>query len=124
MPKIKFSGSSDDNFQIDGAIHDEIGCYDSKVVLLIKNPDGECLRVVGEYGTGDVGCWMIGLQPLEGGQGFPSWDVEFSTASNKYSYVLSLDVPPATTITQLYPKEDEDCPECGRPYEPQKWVVK
>ena len=123
MPEIKFSGSSDDNFQIDGAIEDEIGCYDQSVVLQINDPGGNCLNVVGHYGFENAGMWMVGVQSVDDNVWGP-WKMRYSMSKSGYSPVLSIDVPCGTTVVQVIPKLSEEvCSECGRPHETQRWVV-
>lgn len=121
--EIGFSGSSDDNFQIDGAIRDEVGCYDDVVILEVKDPAGQVLNVVGEYGRRNKGMWMIGLQVPDDNSRWPNWKMSWDVAKSGYSPMLHMEVSVGTVITQLWP-EPEVCGECERPHDRQKWTVR
>lgn len=126
MPRVSLQGSSDDNFQLDGAVHDEVRCYEKPVVLQVKVPDDEPINIVGEYGYAGKGMWMIGLQ-VNDDETWPVWasgdNISWGRSRNLCTPKLDIEVPTGTVITQIAPSMGE-CGECGREYDQMEWVVK
>ncbi|ENY6007937.1 TPA: hypothetical protein OUK23_004225 [Klebsiella pneumoniae] len=58
MKELKFYGASDDLFECDGAIREEICMYSNPGVYHLKSSEGEML-VIACYT--DEGCWAIGV---------------------------------------------------------------
>ncbi|EPK0472951.1 TPA: hypothetical protein QHR21_001037 [Klebsiella pneumoniae] len=58
MKELKFYGASDDLFECDGSIREEICMYSNPSVYHLKSSEGEML-VIACYT--DEGCWAIGV---------------------------------------------------------------
>lgn len=103
MRKLKFYGSSDDNFIIEGELHaDEIDClpaYDQPATFRVEIPDtGVGLFVTGQYGIHEVGTWMIGISPLDEDVPFPeAWSLTWSFEN--YTTVLELECSNDAEVT-------------------------
>ncbi|WP_223665226.1 hypothetical protein [Serratia sp. JSRIV002] len=91
---LRFFGASDDLFECEGAIREEIGCFNSLGVYHLRSNEGELL-VTASYT--DEGCWAIGIGPVEDGVTIPAWPASFSTA-HTYSAMLTLEVPDDTYL--------------------------
>ncbi len=114
--EVRFWGSSDDRFEIDGAVRDE--------AFKIEDPSGQRINLVASYGQHNTGMWMLGFQTIDDGDKWPDWNIRWGMAKNEYSPELVIsDLPEGTTITRMYPKP-ENCDECGRPKDAEKWTVK
>lgn len=98
---LKFYGASDDLFEVEGAIREEIGCFNELGIYHLKSAEGEVL-VVATYT--DEGCWAIGLGQVEEGKPVPAWPVSFTMHERGYSVQLTIDVPDDTQLVMV----DED----------------
>ncbi|WP_253907509.1 hypothetical protein [Klebsiella pneumoniae] len=58
MKELKFYGASDDLFECEGAIREEICMYSNPGVYHLKSSEGEML-IIACYT--DEGCWAIGV---------------------------------------------------------------
>lgn len=95
MKELRFYGASDDCFECEGAIREEINCYNTPGIYHLKSSEGE-LQVVGMYLNN--GCWSIGIAPVEEGSPIPAWPTSFSVRENGYSAVLTISVPDDTEL--------------------------
>lgn len=105
---LSFYGTSDDLFEVIGGTRtepDEIGCYDSHVILrLMCESDGSGLYIYGRYAPSNIaGCWVVGIMPLEDAT-LPDWPTKYSTAENGYSPLLTITVPKAAEVVQIFPE--------------------
>jgi hypothetical protein len=116
--EVRFSGHSDDCFEIEGAVREE----SEEGVFQIVDPAGQRINLVSSYGQHNTGMWMLGLQAVEDDDPWPSWAMSWRMADNKYSPELSIDLPAGTTITRIYP-EPKMCDECDRLNDPLKLKV-
>jgi hypothetical protein len=116
---VRFSGHSDDCFEIEGAVCEEVG---EPVVFGIVDPAGQRINVVGTYSQNNTGMWMIGLQTVDDDDPWPDWPMGWRMAQNQYSPELSFTLPSGTAITQLSPAP-LGCKDCGRPNDPLRLVV-
>jgi hypothetical protein len=68
MKKLKFYGVSDDLFEMDGDISEEISCYNSGAAYHLKAADGEMI-VFGHYAPSPIpgATWVIGVTLVEEG---------------------------------------------------------
>ncbi len=101
MSKIlRFSGSSDDNFEIEGALRDEISKFDHHgLQFKLSSSEGQLL-VVGIYGESAPGAvWTVGIAPVEEDVPIPEWPVKVRLAENGYSTELEIEVPDDTFVT-------------------------
>ena len=102
---IRINGASDDLIEFDGYINEEfmIASSDTWEGSLIA-PDGTGLIVVAHYGVN--GTWSAGIAPL-GDQAdssqyaLPDWNARLGSGTERYSTVLTLDVPTGTALTEL-----------------------
>ncbi|EIC84036.1 hypothetical protein [Serratia sp. M24T3] len=100
MKELRFYGASDDLFECDGAIREEISCFDSVGLYHLKSADGEVM-VVAQYL--ESGLWSIGISPVNEGLPVPSWPCSYSIYKHGYSTLLTMQVPDDTEIVS---KED------------------
>ncbi|EMB4322617.1 hypothetical protein RJ492_001714 [Pluralibacter gergoviae] len=90
MKELKFYGASDDLLECEGAISEEIGCFNSPGIYHLKSAEGE-MQVVGYYL--DSGLWSIGISQVNENTPLPAWLTSFSQHECGYSVVLTLQVP-------------------------------
>lgn len=97
---LRFYGSSDDNFEIEGAIRDEISKFDHHgLQFKLSSSEGQIL-IVGNYGESAPGAvWTIGIAPVDEDIPIPAWAVKFRLAENGYSTELEIEVPDDTVVT-------------------------
>jgi len=95
MKELRFYGASDDLFECEGAIREEVGCFNSVGVYHLKSSEGELL-VTGYYL--DSGLWTIGISPANEGISIPSWPYSYSIYEHGYSALLTLQVPDDTEL--------------------------
>jgi len=101
--EVKFYGSSDDLFQVEGPVigaPDEIGCYDKPGVIKVQSGvDQVC--VVAMYSPGNVsGCWSIGLMPVDEDVPIPSWPMNWKLKDHHgYSTELVMTVPDNAVVS-------------------------
>jgi hypothetical protein len=106
MSKIlKFYGISDDLFEVEGAIREEIGCFDNPGVYHLKSAEGEIL-VVAYYGIGNAAAWSVGLCQVDEDVPVPAWPVTYSMHERGYSVLLTMEVPDDTQLVMA--DEDDD----------------
>jgi len=123
MPKVEFSGHSDDliHFGIDGDT-DETGAYEKPLYFRIiaegapGDPCGECGRpkppktqrmaVMGYYG--EIGTWAFAPGIASEDEAFPDWPISFSVAHG-YSTKMTVEIPDGLTVTVVeLGKDDND----------------
>lgn len=100
---LNFYGASDDLFEVEGAIREEIGCFNELGIYHLKSAEGEVL-VTASYT--DEGCWAIGLGQVEEGTRVPAWPVSYSMHEHGYSVQLTIEVPDDTQLVMA--NEDDE----------------
>jgi len=103
MRHLKFYGSSDDLFEIEGSRGEEPDEI-SPGTVTVSTPDGQGLCVTCLYATEfphPDGCWMIGISPLEQDKNFPGWGMNWSLAEEGYSTLLTLHCPDSAVIRKI-----------------------
>lgn len=100
---LSFYGASDDLFECEGAIREEIGCFSKPGVYHLKSVEGE-LHVVGYYQ--DTGIWSVGVAPVTEGATMPVWPSAYQVHENGYSPMLTLEVPDDTQLVMDDEGED------------------
>ncbi|MBC1188508.1 hypothetical protein HII27_22725 [Kluyvera sp. SCKS090646] len=101
MKELRFYGASDDLFECEGAIREEIGCFSHPSIYHLRSSEGE-MQVIATYT--DIGCWSIGVCQINEDVPIPKWESAFSTHEKGYSVVLTMQVPDDTVLVQ----EDDD----------------
>lgn len=86
MKELKFYGASDDLFECEGAIREEICVYSNPGVYHVKSTEGEVL-ITACYTQ--EGCWAIGLAQVSKESIIPAWPASFSQHERGYSVVLT-----------------------------------
>jgi len=104
---LQFYGASDDLFECEGAITEEIGCFSAPGTYHLKSADGELL-VIALYGVGNIACWTIGACQVDEGVPIPAWPVTYSTHESGYSVLLTLEVPDDTRLVMSGDDEDDE----------------
>lgn len=97
MKTLRFYGYSDDNFaySVDGRDKDEIGCYNSHAVFIVKG-GGTHFAVCGYYCPKGAGGWSIGVAPGDHGRAevhIPEWPMRFERSEREYSPALVIEAP-------------------------------
>lgn len=95
MKELRFYGASDDLFECEGAIREEIGCFSVAGIYHLKSSEGE-MQVIANYT--DNACWAIGVCQVEEDLPIPNWPASYSTHEKGYSVVLTLQVPDDTIL--------------------------
>ncbi|GKV88167.1 hypothetical protein [Pectobacterium carotovorum] len=95
MKELKFYGMSDDLFECEGAIREEIYVYRNPGIYHLKSSEGEMV-VIACYT--DAGCWAIGIGQVNEGMQLPAWPTSFSQQDSGYSPVLTIQVPDDTEL--------------------------
>ncbi|MFW5408683.1 hypothetical protein B7L51_008700 [Pectobacterium brasiliense] len=95
MKELKFYGMSDDLFECDGAIREEICMYRNPGIYHLKSSDGEML-VVACYTV--ASCWAIGIGQVNEDTPLPAWPASFGQWDSGYSTVLTIQAPEDTYI--------------------------
>jgi len=98
-----FYGASDDLFEVEGAIREEISCFNELGIYHLKSSEGEVL-VTASYT--DEGCWAIGLGQVKEGVPVPAWPVSYGMHERGYSVQLTMEVPDDTQLVMA--DEDDD----------------
>lgn len=106
MKTLKFSGASDDLFEIEGTGRgepDEIGAdqHDMAAVKVANDHGGLIVLAVYAPSVVGVGCWSIGISPIDEDVAIPAWPVRISAAGNGYSTMLELDVPDDVRVSLI-----------------------
>jgi hypothetical protein len=103
---IRIYGHSDDCLEIKaGKKSDEIGCYDSGVVIELHGKAGGGLRVVAKYAPGKHGVWRFGVELLD--EDFPLLPARIET-QHAYSLAIVIDAEPEdVSITTRKATEDD-----------------
>ena len=115
MRTLKFWGTSDDLFEIDGTAGnepDEVGCFDRPAVAKIEAADG-AVCVVALYAPANAAaCWAIGLMPVDENVPIPPWPVTFTLAGSRpgheYSAGLTITVPDGAVVSVVRQEADDD----------------
>jgi hypothetical protein len=98
MKTFRFYGSSDDLFEIEGAIREEINCCDGRASVQIRSAITEArIRIIGEYI--DPGTWSMGVSLVDEGDTLPAWPIRLFQ-KHPYSVALEIDVPDDATLSQ------------------------
>ena len=100
--ELKFYGASDDLFECEGAIREEIGCYNRPGIYHLKSAEGE-MQVVGYYL--DSGMWCIGVSQVGEDIPLPAWPVAYTMHERGYSAQMVITVPNDTAL--VMPEEEE-----------------
>lgn len=100
--ELKFYGASDDLLECEGAITEEIGCYNEPGIYHLKSAKGE-LQVVGYYL--DSGLWSIGISQVAENTPLPAWPVTYVMHERAYSAQFTITVPDDTIL--VLPEEEE-----------------
>lgn len=100
--ELTFYGASDDLLECEGAIREEIGCYNKPGIYHLKSAEGE-LQVVGYYL--DSGMWSVGISQIAEDTPLPAWPVTYSMYEHGYSVQLTIVVPDDTSL--VLPEEEE-----------------
>lgn len=87
--QLRFYGGSDDMFELEGDISEEIDCPSAPGIYHLKSAEGEML-VVAHYLRN--GCWSIGIAQVDEEIPVPKWPVSYSLA-HTYSVMLTIEVP-------------------------------
>jgi hypothetical protein len=101
MKTVRFYGHSDDCFEIEGGgFDDEVGCYDTPVVIHLKSAAAESrVAVFGCYApSNSCCCWCFGIGQIDEGDELPPWPIRF-VPKHDYSIALEIDVPDDTTLS-------------------------
>ncbi|MBL5919736.1 hypothetical protein I7V28_01120 [Lelliottia amnigena] len=99
--ELTFYGASDDLLECEGAIREEIGCFNRPGIYHLKSAEGE-LQVVGYYL--DSGLWNIGVSQVDENAPLPAWPVTYSMREHGYSVQLTITVPDDTSL--VLPEEE------------------
>ena len=102
--ELIFYGASDDLFECEGAIREEIGCFNKPGIYHLKSSEGELL-VVGYYL--DSGLWSIGVSQVAENIPLPAWPVTYSVHECGYSPQVTILVPDDTDLV-LSEEESDD----------------
>ncbi|EMO7232537.1 MULTISPECIES: hypothetical protein [Citrobacter freundii complex] len=103
MKELRFYGASDDLFECEGAIREEIDCFNKPGIYHLKSADGE-MQVVGYYL--DSGLWSVGISQTAEDVPLPTWPASYSVHERGYSTLLTILVP--DDIALVMPDDDED----------------
>ena len=109
MRTLTFYGASDDLFYMDGVRDgepDEVDCYNRPACAKIHSSEGEVCVVAMYSPKGcNVGCWTVGLMPVDEDIPIPPWPVEFKLneirPSVGYSAELTIVVPDDALVSMV-----------------------
>lgn len=102
MKELRFYGASDDLFECEGAIREEISCFNKPGIYHLKSAEGE-MQVVGYYL--DSGLWSVGISQIAEDVPLPTWPASYGVHEHGYSTLLTISVP--DDIALVMP-DDED----------------
>lgn len=100
---LTFYGASDDLFVCEDKKKrntEEAECYDGPASYKIID-ENEGLIVVGHYAPSNVGCWSVGISPLDEDCPIPNWKMHWGLSESGYSTLLSIEVPDTATWREL-----------------------
>lgn len=100
--ELRFYGASDDLFECEGAIREEIGCYDKPGIYHLRSEQGE-MQIIGYYL--DSGLWSVGISQVDEDIPIPEWPVTFSMHEHGYGTRLNIEVPDDTYL--ILPEDEE-----------------
>lgn len=103
MKELRFYGASDDLFECEGAIREEIYCFNKPAIYHLKSVEGE-MQVVGYYL--DSGLWSVGVSQIAEDVPLPAWPVQYQVHEHGYSPLLTLHVPDDTALVQDDEEDD------------------
>lgn len=89
MKELKFYGSSDDLFVVNGFFVEEI--ENEPYAYIVQSESEGRLVVTASYMIN--GCWSIGISPVDEDVAIPDWYMKFCLNSNGYSTQLMMFVP-------------------------------
>lgn len=101
MKILKFYGVSDDLFEMEGDMENEIGCYDKGAAYLLEAESGSMI-VYAYYAPNCIHStsWVIGVALKDEGIPLPDWNIKYETASangypdpQPYSPMLIIEAP-------------------------------
>lgn len=95
MKELRFYGASDDIFECEGAIREEIDCFNKPGIYHLKSADGE-MQVVGYYL--DSGLWSVGISQIAEDVPLPAWPVQYQVHERGYSPMLTIQAPDDITL--------------------------
>ncbi|HBL5329214.1 TPA: hypothetical protein LR339_000952 [Enterobacter hormaechei] len=95
MKELRFYGASDDLFECEGAIREEIDCFNKPGIYHLKSADGE-MQVVGYYL--DSGLWSVGISQIAEDVPLPAWPVQYQVHERGYSPMLTIQAPDDITL--------------------------
>lgn len=105
MRLLKFYGSSDDLFEIEGGKRGEPNeISPSSCVRLFCDRTGLGMIVNATYAPAKGSpCWAIGICQIDEDKPLPDWDVKFTTGapSGGYSVVLNVEAPDDVIMTEI-----------------------
>jgi hypothetical protein len=108
---LKFYGSSDDSFCVEGGGHDDEidNCANGQTMAFnVRAGDGSCY-VTGQYAPDCIaGVWTIGLAQEDEDKPLPPWPMRFEVAERAYSTMLVIDAPDDVEVLSCGVKEDDD----------------
>ena len=114
MPRLEFTGYSDDTFGEYSHFKDDYDCCASGALIVYQLRCGdERMNVVGQYagkGWPDdcPGCWLIGVQQAEEGVPIPKWPISFEEGAMEYSTTMVIEAPDGVEMKCLNRMEDDD----------------
>lgn len=102
---LQCEGGSDDTFGVYGAgPHDDFdNCAsgDPIVFRVRSESDGGAMLVIGQYGVGPSGGWLIGVAPDDTEDDetpIPNWPMRFERSARDYSPRLVIEAPADVTV--------------------------
>lgn len=108
MKRLIFYGASDDLFEMDGDITEELNVYGKPGKYHLKSADGEMI-VVGEYAprVNIAAVWMLSVAHVDDGTPFPPWPMVIREHSS-YSPAIVIDAADDVQVAcSPNPGEDE-----------------
>lgn len=103
MKTAKFYGGSDDLFECEGALREEIDCYERPGIYRIESLTEGRILVVGIYSPDGAagGTWCVGIQQVDEEDEIPAWPIRMVPSDVDYSVALEIDLPDDADIRPL-----------------------
>lgn len=111
MKQLRFSGHSDDVFQVDGGANEDMSdeAYGKPAAFRIDavsdTGEAESLIVTGHYAPHAAATWAIGVALADEGIPLPSWPMRFER-EHEYSHALVVTVPDNATVVAVTEEEE------------------
>ena len=108
MKTLKFYGASDDLFEMDGELQEEIGCFRHGAAYHLKASDGEMI-VYGLYAPKETkgASWVVGVSLVDEGIPLPPWPMRYETGPangypdpQPYSPMLIIETPDDVSVSE------------------------